>query len=339
MLFGADPSARLQTDLSRAAGASFAVLIWEWLITFDDEVSLIWSKENSSWLKWTFLFSRYFILAVQLCSRCLEVLIMSEHTLNHTALRIWYVSQVMVAALAVSALETVLVARVYALYNQRRWIGRLLLSMLVLEIVLALIGMGLNIPKNDTFVPLLITTHLPASFAYFGITALVVQCIILAFTALKYRHSPLKTVPLVRLMMRDGTFAFLMLTSKPLHTLLEFSMPRIGANDKRSVFGLALVVHTLRGVAFAVTGYACVVMKPHLKPHINSYQVATVSRIHEQANTSTTIIFTSIFTDRIAFEDCSGDSIQTRNSSPSGILVMITVKPLITHTFLKPLYP
>ncbi len=44
-------------------------------------------------------------------SRTLEAVIISNHDMNESFLRVWYTSQVLVAALAVSALEIVLMAR------------------------------------------------------------------------------------------------------------------------------------------------------------------------------------------------------------------------------------
>lgn len=44
-------------------------------------------------------------------SRSIEAVIMSNHDINESFLRVWYTGQVLVAALAVSALEIVLMAR------------------------------------------------------------------------------------------------------------------------------------------------------------------------------------------------------------------------------------
>ncbi|KAF8973206.1 hypothetical protein BDZ97DRAFT_1780116 [Flammula alnicola] len=275
----------LQVSLDRSSGAALAILLWEWAITLESEVDLIWTKSNRSWLKWMFLFARYFVILIQIVSRSLEIAINSEYELNVSLLRVWYTSQVMIAALTVSALEVVLMTRVYALYNQPRRLGILLVTFLIADIVIATIGLLLNLPGHD-FVPTMIVTHLPASFAYFGISSVTLQCIVLIFTFVKYGRSSLKTVPLVRLMMRDGTLAFVMLT----------------------IFSMTVVVYTLCDVVFAVTAYAWLLSAVSCTTCRLIVNMQRVSTLHDAPHTSTTIIFTTIFTDQMAFEDILGSN-------------------------------
>ncbi|KDR75831.1 hypothetical protein GALMADRAFT_248554 [Galerina marginata CBS 339.88] len=274
----------LQTDLQialrQSSGASLAVLLWEWAITFDDEVGLIWSKANYSWLKWIFFFARYFVLAVQLISRFLEVAISAQYDLYEGAIRVWYTGQVIVACIAVSALDLVLMARVYALYNQQRWIGALLVFCLASEVIITVIGLLLNLP-GEFFEPSMLVTHLPASFAYLGIASVASQFIILIFTLRKYVRSPLSTVPLVRLMTRDGTFAFLMLT----------------------IFGTCVAVYTVCNIVYAVTGYAWLLSAVSCATCRLIINMQRIPTSHETRDTSTTIQFTTIFTDQIVIED------------------------------------
>jgi len=281
----------LQLALEQSSGASLAALLWEWAITFDDEVALIWSKSNNSWLKWVFFFARYFIIVVQFTSRSLEMAIRAENELNEKAMRVWYSSQVMVAALSVSALEIVLMARVYALYNKQQWLGILLISILILESIVAIVGLLLNLP-GDEFILAMVVTHLPVSFAYFGITSVVVQCVILILTLTKYARSSLSAVPLVRLMMRDGTFAFIMST----------------------IFGLTLVVYTLCNITYAVTGYAWLLSAVSCATCRLIINMQRVPMSHDSEDTSTRIVFTSIFTDQIAIEDFMSSTHQRPSS-------------------------
>ncbi|KAF9566712.1 hypothetical protein CPC08DRAFT_682004 [Agrocybe pediades] len=269
----------LQHALVQSSGASFAVLLWEWAITFDDEVEFIWPKSNVSWLKWSYFCSRYFVLVVHFANRTLEVSL-NYYYLNHSFLRGWYVGQVVLAAVAISSLELVLMARVYALYNQPRWLASLLLGIFVCEIGLAILGLFLTIPRSH-FVPSMIITRLPASFAYYGIASVVVQAILLAFTVRKYAQSSLSAIPLVKVMMRDGTFAFCMLT----------------------IFATAVVIHTLRHYPYAATGYAWLLT---CVSSVTCRIIVNMQRIHidpDGVDASTAIVFTTVFTDQITFED------------------------------------
>ncbi|CAA7259141.1 unnamed protein product [Cyclocybe aegerita] len=292
-----DPGAQLQADLGRSSGGAFVVLFWEWAITFDEEVELIWSKDKRSWLKWLFLFARYFIIMVQIWNRCLEAAIKYDYSLNANKLKALYSCQVIVAALSVSSLEIVLMARVYALYRQKRWLGFMLISFFFAEFIIAVVTAVVYIPGKD-FTPTTIIEHLPVSFAYFGISSVAFQCIILILTIYKYLQSDLKAVPLVKLMMRDGTLAFVMLT----------------------IFVLFAVVYTLCNIAFAVTTYAWLLSAVSCTTCRLILNMQRIPLSHDAPYTSTTIQFTTIFTDRIAYEDVfnsrdHGDS-RHSNSDP-----------------------
>ncbi|KJA14134.1 hypothetical protein HYPSUDRAFT_49427 [Hypholoma sublateritium FD-334 SS-4] len=226
-----------------------------------------------------FLFSRYFIIGIHIVSRSIEAVIVSNHDINESFLRVWYTGQVIVAALAVSALEIVLMARVYALYNQPRWLAILLLVFLIVEIAVAIVGLSLNLPGHH-FTPSLLISFLPRSFAYFGLCSVSIQCIVLVLTMRKYAKSSLQAIPLVQLMVRDGTLAFVML----------------------AIFSLTVVVYTLCNISYAVTGYAWLLSATSCATCRLIINMQTHSTSLEPPGTSTTLIFTTIFTDRMAFE-------------------------------------
>ncbi len=122
---------------------------------------------------------------------------------------------------------------VYALYQQRKWLAILLISLLAIEFAVAIIGVGVTLSKHN-FVPLDIVSHLPNSFEYFGyvsvnmsigiakktcwrISGLLVQCFVLGLTLSKYMCDSMKAIPIARLMARDGTLTFLFVTSESEH--------------------------------------------------------------------------------------------------------------------------
>jgi len=229
------------------------------------------------------MFSRYFPLGVHTCARSFEFAVKFSSLRDGPMARAWYASQVLVASLVVSALEVLLMARVYAMLNQPRWMKNFFIALLFAENAISVVGLCLTLP-DDGFEPFLITTHLPRSFAYFGLSALAVQCILLGFTIRGYRRLPWKTLPLVRLMLRDGTLAFAAF----------------------AVFTSVLVSYTLRDIAYAVTGYAwlltaisCVTCRLI----INMLRAPrTTDPTAWRARTSTHIQFTSVVTDGIIDE-------------------------------------
>ncbi|KAG2015467.1 hypothetical protein CC2G_008737 [Coprinopsis cinerea AmutBmut pab1-1] len=224
---------QLHQDLNRASGAALAAILWDWAITFGDEVELIWSKSHSSWLKWIFLFTRYYIILASIAARAVEaVMVFSDHYLSWTSLRVWYSCQVLVASHAMSALEVVLMIRVYALYNRPRWMATLFVLLLLLENGIVLVGIIAHLPK-DSFHPMDLVENLPPSFSYFGFTTMAVQGVIMYLTVRRYMQGPWKTIPLVKLIFRDGTLAFTVL----------------------SISSLVMAIYTLCGLPYAVAGY------------------------------------------------------------------------------------
>jgi len=180
---------------------------------------------------------------------------------------------------------------VYALYNQPRWLAILLLLFLIVEIAAVIVGLSLNLPGQH-FTPYLLISFLPRSFAYFGLCSVSIQCIVLVLTMRKYARSSLKAIPLVQLMVRDGTLAFVML----------------------AIFSLTVVVYTLCNISYAVTGYAWLLSAISCATCRLIINMQTHSTSHEPPGTSTTLVFTTIFTDRMAFESLVPANIQIRTN-------------------------
>jgi len=229
----ATPFTELEIDLHRTAIAALAFLVWEILITFDDEVQYIWPKPNTAWIKAIFLFLRYFPLCIQLCNRVLDEMVIQEQHLNASALRTWYISQVVVAHLTMTGVEFVMMARVYALYHNRRWVGWGFVCLLLAETIIMIIGLLVTLPgvhfKAQTFV-----TAVPHSFAYIGISALFSQAIILILTLTRYIRGQWSGTSLGTLLIREGSFVYLIFF----------------------VTTLAAVVYSIRGMSLGMTEYA-----------------------------------------------------------------------------------
>lgn len=96
-------------------------------------------------------------------------------------------------------------------------------------------------------------SHWPICNNYCGrLSSVCIQCVVLVLTMKKYAKSSLKAIPLVQLMVRDGTMAFIMLTSK----LAANFYLLLKCNKTLQVFSTTVVIYTLLNIAYAVTGYA-----------------------------------------------------------------------------------
>ncbi|KAK0212571.1 hypothetical protein DFS33DRAFT_41802 [Desarmillaria ectypa] len=200
---------RLTVDLNMGSASAIAFLLWRVDLT---KVDFIWSKPRSSWIKWAFLFARYFPLLAGLCGRVIDSLVLYKHPIpiSLNALRIWYICQVLVLHLMMLGAEIVMMARVYALYHRNRYIGGVFLLLLFGESTSVVIGLALNLPSKNFDSGDLLTTSLD-SFIYFGISAMISQVVILVLSIYRYIRGDWKGVPLVSLMIRDGTLAFAVL--------------------------------------------------------------------------------------------------------------------------------
>ncbi|THU95671.1 hypothetical protein K435DRAFT_778915 [Dendrothele bispora CBS 962.96] len=198
---------RLIRDVEAGSGAALFFQLWDTLITFDDEVEFIWPKPTSSWIKWVFLFARYFSLATHICSRAIELSITYNRPLNENTVRIWFSLQGVVALIVFMGAELVMMARVYALYNQNKRVAFGFIILLLFELLGTILGTALNFPGRP-FDTSSVITETPRSFMYFGIPACVSELIILTLSVKKYVQGRWMKSRIISLMIRDGTVAF-----------------------------------------------------------------------------------------------------------------------------------
>ncbi|KAI0277553.1 hypothetical protein BGY98DRAFT_608682 [Russula aff. rugulosa BPL654] len=96
-------------DMSSIAALSF--LVWDILITLDQEVVAVWSRANSSYSKWLFFFVRYFAVAMQISLLFVgSELSIAFHYTESDCVK-WYIFQEVGTQLLVAAVESILIVR------------------------------------------------------------------------------------------------------------------------------------------------------------------------------------------------------------------------------------
>ncbi|KAJ7497369.1 hypothetical protein FB451DRAFT_228830 [Mycena latifolia] len=225
---------QIDFDLHKTSIAALVFLVWENLITFDDEVEYIWPKPRTAWVKSVFLFLRYFPLVVQLCNRILDEEVVQQDRLGESALRAWYISQVVVAHLCMMGVEFVMMVRVYALYHNNRWVGWGFGGLLLVETIAVIAGLFITLPAVH-FEPQKFLSNVPHSFAYLQISGLVSQAIILLLTLHRFLRGQWAGTSLGHLLIRDGSVVYIIFF----------------------VTTLTGVVYTVRGFSMGMTQYAC----------------------------------------------------------------------------------
>ncbi|KAF8631820.1 hypothetical protein AX15_002188 [Amanita polypyramis BW_CC] len=138
------PSAEELVIVSRSCVASFVFTIYDYLLTLADEVEIIWPKPNNSWVKWKFLFLRYFALATQFMNIAMDLRVISRDDvgLRSTVILGLLVAQLVACLLLSIIVESILMTRVYALYNKNVYIAVVCVSSLVVQVVTMFVGIA-----------------------------------------------------------------------------------------------------------------------------------------------------------------------------------------------------
>ncbi|KAL1748789.1 hypothetical protein HDZ31DRAFT_79399 [Schizophyllum fasciatum] len=215
---------RLAVDINCAGAAALAILIWcvrhrvayrrdndatccrETLICLDQEVKHIWSRPNTAWLKWTYLFIRYFALAALTCDRAFNLAALYSRTLPENALRVWFICQPVVAHLCMLGVEGIMMARVYALYQKRTWVAVMAIAVLATNSIILLIGVLVTLPDELSRADFV--RFCSKALSFFGISSFLTQILILALMLAQYRRGRWRQVPLMSLVVRDGVLVF-----------------------------------------------------------------------------------------------------------------------------------
>lgn len=118
-------------------------------------------------------------------NRAIEGAITSHETMVTDSLKDWYMCQVVLGSVLMSAVEIVLMARgehffpallvslvsqhwtVYALYKKNIWVGMLFIGLIVAEMISVVVGIVLNRPGREFRASSLLLKS-PTSYVYFG---------------------------------------------------------------------------------------------------------------------------------------------------------------------------
>ncbi|KAL4268503.1 Chitin synthase export chaperone [Pleurotus pulmonarius] len=197
-----------------SSAASLAFLVWDILITTDDEVDLIWPKPWSM-AKFLYLHIRYMPVLVQIAITFVGTQISASfHYTTHDCY-IWQIFQGVASVSIIVAVDIILILRVIALYKGH-WAIKLSVGILFFtEIVCMGVGLALAIPGIQ-FGPNCSTTDIPQSLLIYGAGSLLFQITLFLLTAVRFGKAVRDgwgRVPLVEQIMRDGTWAFFLLAA------------------------------------------------------------------------------------------------------------------------------
>ncbi|KAJ7782774.1 hypothetical protein B0H16DRAFT_1709613 [Mycena metata] len=201
-----------QVVYASSVGA-LAFLAYDIIITLDDEIRLVWPKPWGR-MKFLFLFIRYIPLFVQISIvvlGCPELTPQFNFT-SHDCF-IWQVYQGVASVLIIVAVDYVLILRVSALYHDKPTIRRVVLAAFGLEFAGMCVGLGLSLPGIQ-FDDLCVVTSVSTTLLIYGGASISFQTFLFSLTAIKFARAVREgwgDTPLLALVMRDGTWAFLLI--------------------------------------------------------------------------------------------------------------------------------
>ncbi|KAJ7125049.1 hypothetical protein C8R44DRAFT_130026 [Mycena epipterygia] len=197
----------------RSSLGALTFLLYDICITMDDEVKFVWPKQWTR-MKFIYLFIRYIPLFIQISILPIGSPELTPHFhFTPHACFVWQVYQGVATLLVFSAVDYILILRVYALYHTNARVRRLVLAAFGLEVSVMGIGLGLSLPGIQFDDICLVTRISDLLLIYAGAT-LLFQTLLFGLTAVKFVRALREgwgDTPLVGLVMRDGTWAFILL--------------------------------------------------------------------------------------------------------------------------------
>ncbi|KAG1744444.1 hypothetical protein EDB19DRAFT_516327 [Suillus lakei] len=189
--------------------SSFALQLWDIVITLQSEIQHIWPKPWNSFFKWLYLFLRYFSLATQIFHQ-FAVPYLNSGKASKSSCFSWYVYTALIAQFQTTAVEIILAVRVYALFNRSRRVAVILGSQMTLEYIILVIVVGGYFHRIPS-IPYCILSKPPYQIIYHAIAVVATQSTLLGLALIKHilaRRAGWGRAPLVSLLIRDGTATY-----------------------------------------------------------------------------------------------------------------------------------
>ncbi|EGO22597.1 hypothetical protein SERLADRAFT_440611 [Serpula lacrymans var. lacrymans S7.9] len=204
-----------------ACVASLTLVLWEMLINLGDESSLIWPRSHGSYLtimvKWAYLFSRYFAIAVQIANINVIFTFARAAPVAADTCKSFYIYQGCSVEALLLAFDFALLARVHALYGQKKRYTIIGLAAILVELMTMFIS-GFSAIPNVPYNQDCLVMSTPTSVVYFVLGVGFSQCVILGMTYYKKieleRGSGGGRIPVLWIVVRDGALAFTVMASQ-----------------------------------------------------------------------------------------------------------------------------
>ncbi|KAF8160526.1 hypothetical protein K438DRAFT_1942307 [Mycena galopus ATCC 62051] len=197
------------------AAAGLTVLVIEHISTLPEEIEFVWKSRLSLWSV-LYVRTRYYTLV----AIAIDVSFMFREIPSSNVCRYFILAEMITSTVESVSVDSILVLRVWILYNKSRWLIYFLVPLMTAEII-ALLTIGtLSILPAKEYVhigPILKGCYpatVPRLFAFYAVPLLAIATIVFLLTLYKCSEHLLRTrfaarMPIVTQFLRDGVFLFL----------------------------------------------------------------------------------------------------------------------------------
>ncbi|THU91445.1 hypothetical protein K435DRAFT_863429 [Dendrothele bispora CBS 962.96] len=258
---------------SRSFVGSLAFLLYDILLTVDQEVDLLQQRAQWSPFKFLYLYVRYVPFLLQVPLLLVGTEITPRFHFDQSDCYKWEIYQGMVMALVMGPVDYILVARIYALYHAQPIIQIIVSISYIAGLTFMFLGLGLALPglKYDKICH---TLAVPNVFMFYGGGEVALQTVLFSLTLYKFIASlrqdgwrSVRGVPIMTLIVRDGTWAFFMLFGLVATQALVY----LAGQDGGILYGWMLS-------SFSFCGYRILLNFTHL-PRSRNTTTTTTSRL------------------------------------------------------------
>ncbi|KAF8971081.1 hypothetical protein BDZ97DRAFT_1336690 [Flammula alnicola] len=189
-------------------------LAWDWLTGIPFEVRFIWRKSTARSTKFLYAFPRYFGLLSSICNAIAVSHIHAKYYVDRMSCERWYGFQKLTISVMLLALEILLMVRVFALFDRKRHMAIFLFASLAAKTLIVFV-LGAHTIRNMDFEVACLTESVPWTAVCVSALDVLVQTVIWSMTLYKHLITHLKhgwqNIPLLSLVTRDGSVAFVLL--------------------------------------------------------------------------------------------------------------------------------
>ncbi|KAJ3533508.1 hypothetical protein NMY22_g7306 [Coprinellus aureogranulatus] len=250
---------------TRIVGYSYAsaisFLIYDILLTLPDEVQFVWPM-RPSFTKAAFFFIRYFPPLLGLSTQFYGAPLPNQY--SDRACYVWNVYQGLGLILTIVAVDYILILRVFAMYPRNTPIRATTALLYASEIVTMSVGFGIGIPQLR-FDDRCVTHDSPP--IVMSLPFLFVATAVRFYFSLKAGWG---NIPILHLLMRDGTWAFVVLFAVLVTEALLYSV------DVDAYTGF---LYGWANTAFSICGYRIIINMNKLNRSSNQPIVSTSPEI------------------------------------------------------------